>query len=62
MFLGKSATTSVPSIAVRFNATAEEIEELYAEGDDTIDVKFTTNASASITNTASNVTFKVTFL
>lgn len=30
--LGKPVTTSVPSIAIRFNANAEEIEELYGGG------------------------------
>lgn len=29
MIAGKSATTSVPSIAIRFHANAEELEELY---------------------------------
>lgn len=32
--LGKPVTTSVPSIAIRFHANAEEIEELYASDEE----------------------------
>lgn len=34
VLLGKPVTTSVPSIAIRFNANAEEIEELYGGSDE----------------------------
>ncbi|XP_074039959.1 testis-expressed protein 2 isoform X2 [Leptinotarsa decemlineata] len=35
MLKGKSATTSVPSISIKFHANAEQIEELYASDDET---------------------------
>lgn len=34
MFLGKSITTSVPSISIKFHANAEQIEELYGSEDE----------------------------
>ncbi|KAK9752721.1 hypothetical protein QE152_g4042 [Popillia japonica] len=34
---GKSLTTSVPSMAIRFNATAEEIEEVFTKEEDRLD-------------------------
>lgn len=35
IFTGKSVTTSVPSIAIRFHANAEHLEELYASDEET---------------------------
>lgn len=37
LLVGKSLTTSVPSMAIRFNATAEEIEEVFTKEEDRLD-------------------------
>lgn len=34
IFSGKTATSSVPSISIKFHANAEEIEELYPSDED----------------------------
>lgn len=64
MGLGKPVTTSVPTIAIRFNAGAEEVEEVYGSDNEAADqveiTAATTSATANTVSTGKSSTFKLT--